>query len=243
MPGGPPRILERIIGLFIPPSRREDVLGDLRERYASLWRYIAESIRTTPMVIFGAIRRTTEPQLLLMEALLLYISFLSALWYMNRPMLDDQWGLLRPAIPAAIAVAILLLYDAWAPPEKFAPFRGAVRVVVALGIACLCQIAALPREVALFGAGIAALLVSTVRMLFLPGAGLQHRTVGPEQAPQKISAPAELSKNARRLRDAGVTALFLAFFVLALRYGGMPLMIIAVLGAVVYQFKRHSWRG
>jgi hypothetical protein len=239
----PPRILEWIIGLLIPPSRREDVLGDLRERYTNIWQYIAEAIRTTPMVIFGAIRRATDPQLFLMEAVLLYISFLSALWYMNRPMLDDPWGLLRPAIPAAIAIAILLLHDAWAPPEKIAPFRAAVRVVVALGIACLCQIAALPREAAVFGAGIAALLVSTVRMLFLPGAGLQQRTVGPEQAPQKISAPAEISKNTRRLRDAGVTALFVAFFVLALRYGGMPLMLVAVLGAVLYQFKGHSWKG
>jgi hypothetical protein len=73
MPGEPPRILERIIGLFIPPSRREDVLGDLRERYANLGKYMMEAVRTTPMVIFGAIRRTTDPQLFLMEALLLYI--------------------------------------------------------------------------------------------------------------------------------------------------------------------------
>jgi hypothetical protein len=242
MPGEPPHILERMIGLFIPPSRREDVLGDLRERYAGLWRYIGESIRTTPMVIFGAIRRATDPQLFLMEALLLYVSFLSALWYMNRAMLNDQWGLLRPAIPAAIAIAILLLYDAWAPPEKLAPFRTAVRVVVALGIACLGQIAALPREIAVFGAGIAALLVSTGRMIFLPGAGLQQRVAGADQSSQKI-APAEISKTARRLRDAGVTALFLGFFVLALRYGGKPLMIAAVLGRVLYQFKGHSWKG
>ncbi len=182
MPGEPPRMLERIIGLFIPPSRREDVLGDLRERYANLWNYIAEAIRTTPMVIFGAIRRTTDPQLLVMEALLLYISFLSALWYVNRPMLDDQWGLLRPAIPAGIAIAILLLHDAWAPPERHAPWRSALRVVTALGISCLCQIAALPRGVAVFGSGIAALLISTVRMLFLPGAGLPQRAAGPDPA-------------------------------------------------------------
>jgi hypothetical protein len=239
----PPRILEWIIGLLIPPSRREDVLGDLRERYTNIWQYIAEAIRTTPMVIFGAIRRATDPQLFLMEAVLLYISFLSALWYMNRPMLDDPWGLLRPAIPAAIAIAILLLYDAWAPPEKRAPYRIALRVVIALGISCLCQIAALPGEVAVFGAGIAALMVSTIRMLFLPGAGLQQRAAGPDQAPQKVSATAEMSRNVRRLRDAGVAALFLAFFALALRYGGKPLMIVAVLGAVMYQFRGHSWKG
>lgn len=243
MSGAPPRMLEWIVGLFIPPSRREDVLGDLRERYSNLWQYLLEAVSTTPMVILSAVRRTTDPQLLLMEALLLYVSFLSALRYMNRAMLNDQWGLLRPAIPAAIAVAILLLYDVWAPPEKHAPFRTGLRVVVALAGACLCQIAAVPREVAVFGAGIAALLVSTVRMLFLPGAGLQQRTVGPDQALQKILAPAQISKNARRLRDAGVAALFLAFFVLALRYGGVPLMIVAVLGAVLYQFRGHSWKG
>ncbi len=238
MPGEPPRILERIIGLFIPPSRREDVLGDLRERYASLWRYIGESIRTTPMVIFGAIRRATDPQLFLMEALLLYVSFLSALWYMNRPMLNNQWGLLRPAIPAAIAIAILLLYDAWAPPERQPPFRASLRVVIALGGACLCQTAAIPRETAVFGAGIAALLVSSVRMLFPPGAVLPQKAGGPTRAAQDISAPAEPPRNARRLRDAIETGFALILLAVVLRYRGMPLTIVAAIAVVVFQFKR-----
>jgi hypothetical protein len=242
MPAGPPRILERIIGLLIPPSRREDVLGDLRERYAGFGRYIVESIRTVPMVIFSAIRRTTDPQLFLTEALLLYVSFLSALWYLDRAMLNGQWGLLRPAIPAAIAIAVLLFYDAWAPAEKQAPFSTALRIVIALAIACLCQIAALPPAAALFGGGIAALLVSTVRMLFLFGPGMPEKAGGPTPPSKEPSRP-EISANAKRLRDAGVTALILALFALALRYGGMPLMMAAVVGAVVYQFRGHSWKG
>jgi hypothetical protein len=241
MPAGPPRICERIIGLFIPPSRREDVLGDLRERYTNRWQYMIEAIRTTPLVIFGAIRRTTDAQLFLMEALLLYVSFLSALWYMNRAMLDDQWGLLRPAIPAAIAIAILALYDAWSPPEKRAPIRHGLRVVIALCGACLCQIAALPREAAVFGAGIAALLVSTVRMLFPPGIALPQKAGGSTQATQDISAPAEPSANARRFRDAGETVFALILLAVVLRYRGMALTIVAAIAVIVFQFKR-SWK-
>ena len=237
MPGEPPRILERIIGLFIPPSRREDVLGDLRERYANLGKYMMEAVRTTPMVIFGAIRRTTDPQLFLMEALLLYISFLSALWYVDRSMLDDQWGLLRPAIPAAIAITVLLLYDAWSPPEKQAPLRSPLRIVIALGSACLCQIAVLPREAAMFGAGIAALLVSTVRMLFPPGAALPQKAGGPARA-----ASAAVSANAKRLWDAVVVLVALAILAVSLRYGGMPLMMVATIAVVVFQARR-SWKG
>lgn len=238
MPGEPPHILERLIGLFIPPSRREDVLGDLRERYASLWRYVGEAIRTTPLVILSAVRRATDPQLFLMEALLLYISFLSALWFMNRAMLYAQWGLLRPAIPAAIATTILLLYDAWTAPEKRAPSQFSFRMMIAICITCVSPFAALPT---IFGAAIGALLVSAVRMLFLPGTDLPQRAGGPTRALRETSPPAEESANAKRFRNATVTVVVLVAILVALRYGGMPLMILATIAVVVFQLK-SSWK-
>lgn len=59
MKSRPPRLLERVIALLIPPAYREHVLGDLHERYTKPWRYIVDSARTAPLVLFSHIRRNT----------------------------------------------------------------------------------------------------------------------------------------------------------------------------------------
>lgn len=59
MKSRPPRLLERVIALLIPPAYREHVLGDLYERYTKLWRYIVDAARTVPLVLLSHIRRNT----------------------------------------------------------------------------------------------------------------------------------------------------------------------------------------
>ena len=88
----------------------------------------------------------------------------------------------------------------------------------------------------MFGAGIAVLLVSTVRMLFPPGAALPQKAGGPARA-----ASAAVSANAKRLWDAVVVLVALAILAVSLRYGGMPLMMVATIAVVVFQARR-SWK-
>jgi hypothetical protein len=176
MKPGPPKFAETAVGFLIPPACREEVLGDLHERYTGLGQYIVDAMRTAPLVILSRIRRTTEPQVFLLEALVLYLSFLGAARYFDLKFLTDQWGLLRLAIPAAVALVTVMLGDAYANAEKQSPLKAIQGATLAIGVACLSQMAllisnpawALPRWTMLAGGEVGLLLVSSVRMLFLP---------------------------------------------------------------------------
>ena len=47
----PPKLLETIAGLFLPRAIREQVLGDLHERYSSPLQYTLDLICTVPWVM------------------------------------------------------------------------------------------------------------------------------------------------------------------------------------------------
>ncbi len=189
MSGAPPRMLEWIVGLFIPPSRREDVLGDLRERYSNLWQYLLEAVSTTPMVILS--RRSAYHR----PAALPDGGASSLRIVPERPLVREQGDarttsgdcFVRRSPPPSRS-PILLLYDVWVAAGKaLALPRLAPARRDRIGGARACARSLLSRaKSAVFGAGIAALLVSTVRMLFLPGAGLPQRTVGPDQPAKDI---------------------------------------------------------
>ena len=72
---GPSKAAEAIVAVFLPPACREEVLGDLHERYRSPRQYGLEALRTVPLVILSRIRRTADPQVILMQAFALYVSF------------------------------------------------------------------------------------------------------------------------------------------------------------------------
>src|SRR5580658_6365147 len=113
MPSGPSKALEAIVGLFVPPACREEVLGDLHEKYTGPGQYIVLAMCVVPFVIVSRIRRTTDTLVMLTEALLIYGSFLAAEWYTDRTSLTGQWGLLRVAIPTVLNLAVLILDRAW----------------------------------------------------------------------------------------------------------------------------------
>jgi len=46
----PPRWLEAVVGVSLPRSRREDVLGDLYERYTSPVRYVCDALQVVPVI-------------------------------------------------------------------------------------------------------------------------------------------------------------------------------------------------
>ena len=72
-----------------------------------------------PCVIVSRIRRMTDPLVLLMEALALYLSFLAASWALaGTAFLHEPRGLFRLAIPATVALGVLVLADAYLDPRK-----------------------------------------------------------------------------------------------------------------------------
>src|SRR5437764_2769754 len=119
----PPPFLERLVGLIVPPACREEVVGDLHERYASLPQYIAEALVTVPLVIVSRIRRTTDFQVLLMEAFAAFLAFWGAARLIDAAFLEDRLAWLRLASPAATALAAMVLEDAYARPGRRAPMK------------------------------------------------------------------------------------------------------------------------
>jgi hypothetical protein len=173
---GPSKIAEAIVAVLIPPACRDEVLGDLHERYSSSGQYGLDAVRTIPLVILSRIRRTADPQVLLMQALALYASFSGAAWLTDRTFLSQQWGLLRLAIPVGMAMLGLILEDAYAKPGRRSPLKLAQGPVLGLGLALASQGTfrisnpdlALPTWITLYGCALSLLLSSAVRMLFPP---------------------------------------------------------------------------
>ena len=189
MPSGPSKTLEAIVGFFLPPACREEVLGDLFERYTGPVQYIFLAMRVVPCVILSRIRRTADARVLLMEALLIYASYLTAAWYTNKTVLIDQWGFFRLAVPAVLAVAFMMVGDAWAPARERSPLRLTGEVALGTLFAFLLMVGRLPDTLNLVGASASLLLVSTVRILFRPEVDRPQAAAGPADWDEPTVAP------------------------------------------------------
>jgi hypothetical protein len=187
----PPKRIEAVIGLLIPPACREEVLGDLYERYVGLPQYIFDAMRAVPLVILSRVRRTTDPAICLTEALALYFSFLVGSWYVNRALLAEQWGLWRLAIPVAVALSAMVLRDAYSVPGTRSRWEAVLRPL--LGAACALLIALSwrtePLWIVLGGGALSILLVSPLRILFPPSSDLPQVAGGPPFRQHPISDP------------------------------------------------------
>lgn len=215
MESGPPKIIEIFIAWLIPPASREEVLGDLRERYESLPRFLFEATHTIPLVIYSRIRRTTDTVVALMQGVSMYTAFVMAASWLDRPLLLDERGFLRLAIPPCVALGVLTLADAYSNPKRQWPLKplfGAIlAVAAALGFEVYLDRWGLPRDVLVWGSGMSALLASTIRLMFPP---ITDR-------PQAANIPAfwqklELSPLALRVRDALVPAVILIVLIVLL---------------------------
>lgn len=177
MSWGPWRCFELLIGLLLPPPYREQVLGDLRERYTSPLKYFVDAASAIPCVIVSQIRRTTEPAVFLMEALVLYLSFFAVARYTQpSSFFYGENGLVRLAIPTAISLLAFVLVDAYADPQKRRPLKPALQAVLAIGFAFLSQASlvnspafSVPFQIMLFGGAMSLLVISAIRMLFDSG--------------------------------------------------------------------------
>ncbi len=178
MKAAPSRVAEAVVGILIPPACREQVLGDLRERYTGPRRYFADACSAVPCVIVSRIRRTTDPRVLLLEAFALYLSFVGVARALGQTsFLYEPLGLLRLAIPTAVTLLALVLADAYADPARRSPARPMLQSALGIGFAFLSQATfwatnpefAVPLRIMLYGAGMSLVLVSALRVFFAPG--------------------------------------------------------------------------
>jgi hypothetical protein len=223
VPSGPSTRLEAFVGLCLPPACREEVLGDLHEKYTGPWQYISLAMCVVPCVMLSRIRRTTDPLLLLTEALIIYGSFLAAAWYTDRTSLTGQWGFLHVAIPTVFNVVHLIVEHAWDHKIKWL-----TPAVVGINIFFF----------SLAGFFASAMLVFAVDILFRQGANLPRGAAGPAPWVEQKVEPEAFSNLAKRLLAAAAVITLAA---LALT-GYAPLnavMMLAFLGFVLVGLVRR----
>jgi hypothetical protein len=208
MESGPSQITEAILGRLIPPACREEVLGDLRERYLSPPHYLFEAARVIPCVLCSRIRRTTDAVVALAEALSMYTAFVLAARWLDPRMLGAADGLARLAIPPALILAAIVLADAYSDPRRRWPLRPlagpALGSALAWGARLLFGQWSLPAPVFGWGMGIGLLIVVTLRLVFPP---ITDR-------PQAVNAPAYWQKLELSPLPAGLRNVLISFGIL-----------------------------
>jgi hypothetical protein len=228
-------VIEKIVGILIPPACREEVLGDLREKNDGVQLFIYDALRTIPMVIVSRIRRTTDSVVLLMEAFCCYVSFLAVALVAERPMLASREGLLRLAIPGAIALFVLVIADAYANPRKKSVLRPVLAVALAFACVFLVHVIRplLPDMLLAVGSGMSMMLLLAMRMLFPPLA----------DRPQQVQGPSFWQK--QEILAAGVLKATAALAGILLVGSSVPdgmkgpLLSVAVVGVVIYVISRR----
>jgi hypothetical protein len=168
MPSVPHR-LEVVVGLLLPPACREEVLGDLCEKYTGPWQYVALAMCVVPSVMLSRIRRTTDTYILLTEALLIYGSYLAGTWYTDRTLLTGQWGLVRLAIPTLLNLTLLILDHAWDASPGSWPARIVNGTMIFISVYSFNAI----------GGCASWLLVGAVEILLRRKANLPQAAIGP----------------------------------------------------------------
>lgn len=169
MRAGPPKIIESLVTLLLPPASREHVLGDLQERYTSTRGYLADALSAVPGAVAGRILRTTDWQVLAMEAGALYISLLLAAWTaLGAAYLHQHSAFVRLLLPVGVAVLLLVLRDAYScSPRRSPALEAGFGVGGALAVSH--GNVALPASILFSGGALGVVLISSLRMWFPPG--------------------------------------------------------------------------
>lgn len=136
MTTNPPALIETLVGCFLPPACREEVLGDLCESCDTPARYVISALAVIPRVIFSQIRRNTDAGIFLLTACAIAYSL-----RVGSPALSSDSGhsLLLLAIPVVPALLGLLICNGFAPLEERRLHAVTFDVVVAMAAAASTQ--------------------------------------------------------------------------------------------------------
>ena len=135
---GPSKAIESIVARLIPPARREEVLGDLRERYRGTAQYLIDALRTVPHVTASQIVRTIDPRLVVAEAFSFYFGFFLSSRNWQGPAHDQ--AALASAIPSGVALISFLFLHAYVPQGHRTEFRLASCAAIAVAIASATEL-------------------------------------------------------------------------------------------------------
>ena len=201
MASSPSKLLETLARLIVPAPLREEVLGDLHERYRTPLRYLGDLFSILPFLVMRRILRTTDLQLFLTDALLVYGSFLAAAWYKDR--LADGSSLLHLAIPAGLTLLYLVLNEALVVSRWSAFVVNVVWLAVFLS-------SGLTSQTNIFGFFSSLLLDAAIRILYRRTAGTRESAAGAPLVMGQSSGRGAMSRTAKLAQDAGITVLVLA---------------------------------
>ena len=157
---GTSKFAEAVVAFLLPRSCREEVLGDLYERYRSPLQYAADVARTVPLVITSRIRRNSDPQIALIEVLTMYLAYGAAAWYVDRSFMWTESAFLFLAIPAVATMVLFALWDAYAASRRKPLLCAALGALFASGTG------AVPLEILICGVLMIVVLVLTIRLMF-----------------------------------------------------------------------------
>ncbi|MBO9670019.1 MAG: hypothetical protein J7485_05840 [Sphingobium sp.] len=118
----PPPALEKLVWRLLPPMVREEVAGDLWERFRSPLRYLADAASALPFLIVSQARRQTNGPLFLLQAFTIFASFGGFEPSFGAPGLPMSVRALCATIPA---LATLLLRAAYRPTDDWTGSRAA----------------------------------------------------------------------------------------------------------------------
>jgi hypothetical protein len=217
---GPPKSVEAFVALLVPSASREEVLGDLYERYSSLQQYSLDALRTVPLIILSRIRRTVNPMMLMMQAFALYLSFLGVALIRDSAFLQRPRGFLKIVIPVATALLGLMLGDAYANPRRRSSLELLRGPVLAVGFAFLSQgwLRAsnsgllMPLLTMSYGTAVSLILTSTVRILFPPANDQLQGANGPAFWLLQSGGPAKIPQGVARALLAVTAVIVIAVF-------------------------------
>ena len=121
----PHPLLERAVGMLIPPAAREAVLGDLFELYQSPSQYVTAALRALPFVVASQVRRQVNIPALMIQALVVSACFsgflLSLRW---------QLDITNVAVITAAILAATLLFEAYRGDKPASEKRAILEAII-----------------------------------------------------------------------------------------------------------------
>jgi hypothetical protein len=232
MESRPPKIVERLASILIPPACREQVLGDLAECFTSSPRYIRAVLSIVPYLIASRIRRTWNPQLTLLEAFAAFVCYTGAAFLLP---VDRSFTTQWIGLATAITVAGLLLADAYRPPDSNQPVTSAL-VAALTSAVIMVAVNAENSAVWTLGAVFSALLISLGRY-WLPTGGVVA-PLGAEEALQRRVTAFQTRIRRRNVREFVAAAFVIGAFSSFLRRDIPPSFqlsyVLIISGALLY---------
>ena len=172
-----PRRLEAFVAWWLPCDLREEVLGDLSEKYQRPLQYLLLFLSLMPSLLLRFARRRIDAPLLAMEALAVYLCYLSAAWYADRTFLISDYGLLRLLIPVCYVIPALAFCEiSFAPTTSPLKLFGRTAYATVFGFAgtgrascgheAFCLARTLPDWTDIYGSCAVLIALSAIHILF-----------------------------------------------------------------------------